>query len=118
MARPVSDSQVRAVKPSSAIACYDPFIKASTLVVDALSARCTDIADSTLEQIEIYLSAHFSSTADTPIKRQKFENAEKEFAIGQLGTGVLSTTYGQMANMLSGGCLADMDKQDARVDFF
>ena len=115
MSRPVADSQVRAIKPSAVIDCYDPYILAANAVVSALDC---DLTDAVLEQVEIFFAAHLASAVDAPIKRQKFENAEKEFAFGELGSGVMSTPFGQTANALSGGCLENSYKQEAKVEFF
>ena len=114
-----NDGDVRALKPSDTIDDYQPFISAASVIVDDLAASCgQSFTDRKLKQIEIYLAAHMVSVSDPNLRREKFENAENVFERGAAsGVGVLSTQFGQTANMLSGGCLASLDKEQATIDF-
>lgn len=52
-------------------------------------------------------------------KRETFENYTVEWAQSTVsGDGIMSTTFGQTANTLSGGCLGEVDKRNAFVGFF
>ena len=119
MANRATDADVRAIRPSTAIADYDPYITAANIMVNEVAVSCGSGYDSArLAQIEIYLTAHLVGLADPLVSEEKFENASKKFEKGsQGGTGIMSTQYGQTANMLSGGCLARLDMQPASVQF-
>jgi hypothetical protein len=52
-------------------------------------------------------------------KKESFENYAVERIVGGFsGKGVLSTTYGQTANTLTGGCLQEQDKAPLEICFF
>lgn len=109
----VSDSEVQAIKPVSIDTT--PFITAANAVVDSLAAGCgSDLTDAVLTQVELYLSAHFAGTFEPAAVSESFEGWSKTFMVGGTGlTGVMSDKYGQTANMLSGGCLQQLDKPKA-----
>lgn len=96
-----------------------PMITAASLIVDDLNAKCgTSFSEAHLTQIEMWLAAHFVGTIDPVLIREKFENSDNTYQVGSAALkGVLSDKYGQTANMLSGGCLAEFDQQPANVDF-
>lgn len=113
MAR-VTDSEVREIKPSDSITDYTPYIVAASLVVDrlAVSSCGSSLSDPELAEIEKWLAAHFASAADPQIARERLEQAEATYQIGNRQmTGIMSDFYGQTANTLSGGCLLEMDKR-------
>lgn len=90
--------------------------------VDRLSATsCGSRLDAeTLTDVELYLSAHMLSatTLDSTKKQsEKFENYSVTYAKAMTGKGIEGSEYGQIANMLSGGCLAEMDKRQATLFF-
>lgn len=121
MALPVAAADVlKILTPTSLIeAQVTPFIAAADAIVQQLNEKCgQDFSDAVLEQIELFLSAHFASFADPKAIEEKFENASKKYARGSNDlSGVMSTQYGQTANLLSNGCLADFDKTNAVVQF-
>lgn len=117
MAR-TTDREVREIRPSSKICDYAPYIEAASLVVDdlALSSCGKNFSLEKLTSIEKWLAAHFGGVLDPQVARERFENAEKTYQIGNRQLfGVMSDTYGQTANMLSGGCLIELDKRKFTV---
>ena len=120
MALPVSDAQVRAIRPSAVIADYTPYIASADVIVQQINTKCSkSFSDAELEQIEIWLSAHVASVFDANIVEEKFENAATKFdrAVSTNSSGVLSTKYGSMANMLADGCLVAFDQEQSSVTF-
>lgn len=116
MAR-VTDSEVQAIKPVSINTT--PFINAANLIVSDINSKCGKSFDDTrLTAIELYLSAHYAGAFAPTRSSEKFENAANTFQVGSTSlSGVMSDKYGQMANELSEGCLAELDKSPATVDF-
>jgi len=123
MAR-TSEAEVRAILPADTqltSAQITAAIAAATCVVDqiALNGGCaSDLSDACLLQVETYAAAHFSACTENTLSL----SSEKDACCGgsvvygfKFGEGIKGTPFGQMANMLSGGCLAELDKQPARL---
>jgi|14_taG_2_1085336.scaffolds.fasta_scaffold02459_9 hypothetical protein len=112
MAR-VDDSEVRVIRPSDSITDYTPFIVSASLLVDDLNTKCGKSYDATrLKEIERWLSAHFAAAQDPLVARERFEQSEKTYQIGNRQLyGITSDIYGQKANMLAEGCLTEFDKK-------
>ena len=108
--------EVKAIRPTDEN--VDPMIAAASAVVDHLANNCTrTFTDVELAGIELWLAAHFVGTIDPTLAREKFENADNTYMVGSNNlSGVMSDKYGQTANMLAGGCLAELDKSPAIVD--
>ena len=70
------------------------------------------LSASALEEIERWLTAHLISiTQERQVKKEKLGEAELTYA-GQYGTGLKSTSYGQMVLMLDTcGGLANLGKK-------
>ena len=119
MARPIDSSAVEAIRPLGGIADYTPFIAAADELVGQLSDKCgQEFTEAGLESIEAWLTAHMAELADPSIvRREEFEEAAKTYNVGTLGRGIMSTGFGTTANMLSGGCLAQVDLAPAVVQF-
>ena len=120
MAARATAADVKAIKPDTTFSddvIDDSFIAAATLVVDRVAAACSDLSDDILKQIEIWYSAHLLSVHDAVLVKEKFEGAENTYQRGSMGEGVMSTSYGQMANTLSGGCLFEEDKRTPAIAF-
>ena len=122
MAARATDAEVRAIRPSTVIPGpngYDPYIAAASAMVDEIAAGCgSTYSDDLLKQIEIFLAGHLAGATDPQLTQEKFENASKTYERGSSGgAGILSTQYGQTANMLSRGCLLQLDMQSASVSF-
>lgn len=95
-------------------------IDAATCVVDQIALGCSShLTDECLIQVETYLAAHYAAVTESTLGLK----SEKDACTGssvvysfEFGKGVNGTPFGQMANTLSGGCLAEQDKQP--VNFF
>lgn len=119
--------EVRGVNGSSLDdSVIQPFVDAAICIVDGAS-DCTTakgVTQACLDNAAAWLAAHLLAMSaigvDTAtVKKESFENYSVERVVGGFsGQGVLSTTYGQTANTLLGGCLAESDKAPATVCFF
>jgi len=120
MGNRVTDVEVKAIKkvtPSTLITT--PWINAANAVVNSINPTCgTSFDEETLTQVELFLSAHFVGTISPNKSAEKFENYSQTFHVGSNAlSGVMSDKYGQTANLLTNGCLAELDKAPATVDF-
>ncbi len=114
--------KVRAILPSATTLTDSQIqaaIDAATCMVDQLCAGCgEDLSSACLIQVETYLAAHFAAVTENTLSL----TSEKDPCCGgsatygfQFGLGVMGTPFGQMANTLSGGCLAEFDKQPVNL---
>lgn len=118
MGNRATDGDVRDIRASKAITCYDPFIVPASLLVDDLALANPALEAPRLQQVEIYLAAHYANLADPRLASETFEKASKKFEGRRSArTGIMSSQYGQTANMLSGGWLALLDAQPVQMDF-
>lgn len=119
---PATVDQVKAILPVGSILTDSQIqaaIDAAECVVDQVAVGCgEDLTEACLTQVHIYLSAHFAACTENILSL----SSEKNPACGssasygfQFGEGVKGTPFGQQANMLSGGCLAEYDKQPANI---
>ena len=117
MALRVNDKQVREIRPSESIADYTPFITTANVIVDEINTRCNrTFSEARLTEIEKWLSAHYASVQDPMVARERFEQAEKTYQIGNRQLfGIMSDTYGQTANTLADGCLLEFEKRKFSV---
>jgi len=124
MAQRTTIDKVRTILPDAATPT-DPEIQAAidaaTCLVDQLAVTSCgeDLSDACLVQIETYLAAHFAAVTDNTLSLQS-ESADccgsTKVTYGFVfGDGIKGTPFGQMANTLSGGCLAEFDKQPANI---
>jgi hypothetical protein len=94
-----------------------PFIKAAGCMMEQIATCIVEFSDDCKDQIQTYLAAHLLVSSNVgkdsaPLKREMLLNEyEVEYIVSKGGTGLLSTPFGETANMLSGGCLANLDKQ-------
>lgn len=115
-------AKVRAVLPTGTT-LTDPQIQAAidaaTLLVDELAASfCgSDLSAGMLGQIETYLSAHFAAVTENTLSIQSETGGCGGSAVYgfKFGEGVKGTPFGQVANTLSRGCLAEFDKRPAAI---
>ena len=119
MAR-VTETEVRVILPADTQLTTPQIqaaIDAATCVVDQAEASCSShLTAACLKQVELYLSAHYAAATENTLS----VSSETDPCCGgkavygfQFGEGVKGTPFGQMANTLSGGCLAELDKQPA-----
>jgi len=115
-------SDVRAILPSDTGLIDSQIqmaINAASCMVDQVAAGCgSDLSEDCLFQVELYLSAHFAACTENTLTK----TSETDPCCGgsvsygfKFGEGVKGTPFGQTANMLSGGCLAEFDKQPANI---
>ena len=115
-------SDVKKILPAGSI-LTDPQIcmamEAATCMVDEVASDCgPQLSDACLKNIETYLAAHFAAATENTltIKSEKDPCCGSSATYGfEFGEGVKGTPFGQMANTLSGGRLAEFDKQPARL---
>ena len=104
---------------------FAPFIIAADCVMAELAARgcTTGISTACLDQAANFLGAHFFVTSKPGEKSatkvsERFENYAVTLKVGaNNGTGLISTSYGETANAMLGGCLATLDKPRAVNQF-
>lgn len=116
----VTASEVKSIVPSTVLTDpqIDVVIIAANVMVNKIASNCAkNLTGDELTQTELYLSAHLVSVSDpgSSVKQVTFENASRTFNSAVSGSGILGTPYGQTANALSGGCLAQIDKRPSFV---
>jgi hypothetical protein len=94
-------------------------IDAATCVVDQAAAGCSShLTDACLKQVELYLSAHYAAATENTLslvsETDPCSGGKAVYGF-KFGEGVKGTPFGQMANTLSGGCLAELDKQSTAL---
>jgi len=122
MAQRTTLDKVKAILPTSTT-LTDPQIQAAidaaVCIIDRLAVGCgEDLSDDCLLQTETYLSAHIAANTENTLSlsSEKDGCADSSVTYGFVfKEGVLGTTFGQTANMLSGGCLHEMDKQPVNL---
>ncbi len=116
-------AEVRVILPDDTT-LTDPQIQAAidaaSCVVDAMKLEfcAASITVACFNQICIYLSAHFAAVTDNTLTLSSEEDAccgGKATYGFKFGEGYLGTPFGQMANMLSQGCLATMEHAPAQL---
>jgi hypothetical protein len=113
----ITPDEVRAITGST---LTDDEIQPFITAAGCLLGRVTDCMGFSegdcYDQTEAYLSAHLLVSSNigkdsAPLKREMLLNEyEVEYIVSKGGTGILSTPFGETANMLSGGCLVNLDK--------
>jgi len=113
----VTVEEVRAVLPTATTLTDEQIgaaIAAASCTVDQIAAGCaSDLSEECLKVVEQYLAAHYAAATENTLSLA----SEKDGCCGgsatygfKFGEGVLGTPFGQMANTLSHGCLAQLDK--------
>jgi len=113
---PATESDVRKILPTETTLTSDQItaaIAAAKCVVDQLALEECNLSDDCLTQIHIYLSAHFAAVTENTLSLvSESDPCGGKATYGfKFGEGVKGTPFGQMANTMSGGCLAEFDKQ-------
>lgn len=116
-------AQVRVILPAGT-SLTDPQIQAAidaaacTLERAALCMEGQGISDACKDIICAYLAAHFAAVTDNSLTI----SSETDPCCGgsakygfQFGEGIMGTPFGQSANTMSGGCLAELDKVAANL---
>lgn len=117
-----SEADVRAILPPETTLTtvqIDMAIVSANCVVDQIASGCAShLNDTCLKQIETYLAAHYAACTENTltIKSEKDGCCDSSVTYGfQFGEGVKGTPFGQAANTMSAGCLAEMDKPAPRM---
>ena len=130
MAYNVTPEDVRAINGSDATdEEIQPFIDAAICILDGVKACTTGkgVSQDCLDKAAAFLAAHLmsstnggNSTETLPVTEERFENYAIKRAISSndTGSGLTGTPYGQAANALTRGCLAEADKSPAVIAFF
>lgn len=119
--------QVKSVTDSTLDdSAISPFITAASCVM-ARVMPCmisNGVNDDCLTQVQIFLAAHLFTSSNVgkqsrTAKSEKFENYSITWATATAtGAGIMSSIYGETANEMSGGCLANAGKTPASICFF
>lgn len=119
MANRVIPAEVREIKTTTleeSVICT--WITLANTIINE-NIACMPSAESTLKQIELFLAAHFieqvQPSSASKIKKEKADVLEVEYTTTKVSSTINETTYGYSANMLSKGCLANLDKAKAKV---
>ena len=100
-----------------------PFLSAAGCVMAQVVDDCAaSISDDCKTQAESFVAAHMltRSNVGNDSKQVSKESLRGKYSVEYLeaqskGSGILSTPYGETANMLVGGCLAELDKTPASM---
>jgi len=118
MAQRTTLDKVKAILPASTQLTdlqIQAAIDAATCVLDQIAIGCADhLTDDCLIQVETYLSAHFAAVTENMLTLSSEKDACSDSSVKygfKFGEGVKGTPFGIMANTLSGGCLAQQDRQ-------
>jgi hypothetical protein len=123
---PATGSDVRGITGVSLDdAALDPYLTAAQCSIDlAVSRGCgADVTDECKTKAHAYLASHLLATSGNgqeamQKKSERFENYAETYAVNSgSGSGVLSTGYGESANMLMGGCLVELMKRKPSIGF-
>lgn len=116
----ITIQDVRDILPADTILTDDQIqaaIDASQCIIDQFSDSFCGASYSAncLDQIHKYLAAHFCAVTERTLSLSSESSdtccrASVKYGF-QFGEGIKGTPFGQMANTLSGGCLAEWDKQ-------
>ena len=94
-------------------------IDAATCVIDqvAVSECGSALSEECLLQAETYLAAHFAAVTDNTLSlASETDGCGDKVTYGfKFGEGIKSTSFGQTANTLTCGCLAEFDKQPVGI---
>lgn len=76
-----------------------PFIRAANVVVERVLSADSNMTEDQLEQIELWLSAHFIAIRDPVARAESIGDTRVEYWLGSVegASGLKMTPYGQMA---------------------
>lgn len=112
----VTDSEVKALIDTKRDTT--PFIDTADLIVSEDLASTT-LTDARKKQIELYLAAHFVAITEEKgnLTRSRKGDSEEEYQM-EIGSGLLSTRYGQQAiNLDTSGTLRTLAKKGQDAQF-
>lgn len=113
-------ANVRAILPSSTgltDAQIQAAIDAAHCMIVELEGCCT-YSDDCLTKMETYLAAHFAAVTENTLSITSESDGCSDSSVTygfKFGEGVKGTPFGQLANTLSRGCLAQFDKTPVNI---
>lgn len=108
---------------SLADATVTPFLDAANCIIENVGTDCTDSLSTTcLDKATAYIGAHLLVTSNVgkgslQLKREELDGRYTvEYLVSSIKTeGFMSTMFGQTANALLKGCLAELDKRPIKL---
>jgi hypothetical protein len=114
-------AEVKEVKPTVLVdADITSRIAAAGTISGKINDKCgTSFSTAELEEIQLWLAAHLVAITDPDSKRETISKTDIDitYMTGKLGMYIESTFYGQTANMLAGGCLAQFSERTPQIFF-
>lgn len=116
-------AQVKAITGSALEdAVVQVFIDAADCILDLITECTAELSDACLTNASVYLSAHLltTSTVGQGSAMVARESLAGKYSVDYLlpnasGEGVLGTPFGRVANTLTRGCLAELDKRPTNM---
>lgn len=101
-----------------------PFLDTAHIMVNNAQS-CASVDEQTLTEAEAYLASHLMTvtgggggSGNAPVNSESIDGMSISYAAAQVqGQGVLSTNYGQIADLLLGSCLSYVTKAKSTVFF-
>lgn len=95
-----------------------PFLNAASCVMNRISSCTESMSSKCKDQLEAYIASHLLVTSavgqdDMLVTKESLNGkySVEYLSPSATGQGIMGTTYGQTANAMSGGCLAQLDKK-------
>ena len=113
-------ADVRLILPAST-QLTDPQIQAAIDTAHCMIVElelCCTYTSERLTKIETYLAAHFAAGTENSLTITSENDGCSDSSVSygfKFGEGIKGTPFGQAANSLSGGCLAEFDKQPVNI---
>ena len=116
----VTEQQVLDIMPGTSLTARQiaPWLDVATTYVDAVLTDYSYSA-SVLEACELLLTAHLATTGDPEIVEEKIGDASVKYALGKMGGGFETTSYGrQLLNLEYKGVLKNISnaKEAATIE--
>lgn len=120
----ITIADVREILPASTSLTDDQIqaaIDAAECIINQFSLTFCGMSysEGCLDQIWKYLAAHIAACTENTLSLASESNdtcCRSSVTYGfKFGEGIKGTTYGQTANLLSGGCLQEWDKSPANI---
>ena len=112
----ITIKEVQDILPAGVVLTDDQIefaIEAAGCTVEDLAECDSSLSSTRLAKIQTYLAAHYAAVSDNTltVESEKDGCSDSSVKYGfKFGEGVKGTPFGQMANTLSKGCLAELDK--------
>jgi len=101
-----------------------PFIIAASCIMAQITSCTAEMTEECVDQIHIYITSHLlvTSTVGQSSATISKESLRGKYSVEYLtpkatGNDIMSTSFGQTANMMSGGCLSQIGKMPLSINF-